>query len=219
MAVIRLLQVSDIHGSMTAVEKIFAKAKQGFDAVLAVGDITNFGTIAQAETILSRISEAGVMVFFVAGNCDPEAMLDWRPNNSRTVNLHLRAEALGELGLMGVGGGIPPFGTLIEFNEEQLRNMLSSIRPLNERFILLSHTPPYGTDADYTRGRHVGSRAIREYAENYKPLAVCCGHIHEARSVSTIGRTKVINAGPARGNRCAIITVKGEGVDASLAEL
>ncbi|MDJ0269216.1 MAG: metallophosphoesterase [Aigarchaeota archaeon] len=217
---VKILQVSDIHGSMVAVEKIAAKADEGYDVVFVAGDVTNFGTIAQAEMILSKIAEHCPRVFFVAGNCDPEALLNWQPATEKITNLHLKSAMLGELGIVGLGGGGPKsVGTIIEFNEEQFSSMLSELKPPSGRFILLSHTPPHGAEADHVGGRHVGSMAIREYVEKTAPILVSCGHIHEARSISKLEKTTVINAGPARNNYCASIIIEGEEVKAELQQL
>jgi len=218
---LHLLQISDIHGSVSAAEKSARRAiRENVDAILTVGDITHFGTIPQAEALLSKIAEVGKTVYFVPGNCDPEAMLDWSPANSMMVNLHLGTLRLGDISLGGLGGGnTSPFDTLIEFTEEQFQSMLMGLTPPTENFVLLSHTPPYGTEADFARGRHVGSKAVYEYIKRVKPILVCCGHIHEARSISTIGQTKIINAGPARDGKCAVITITRGRAEAELLDL
>ncbi len=217
----KILQVSDIHSSFSAVEKIAEKVKrENFDLVIAAGDITNFGTVEEADKLLGRIAEQGVKVVFVAGNCDPSDMLTWQPSKSNITNLHLKSITVGEYELLGLAGGGPKsVGTIIEFNEEQFKELLTKLNPTKQSFILVSHTPPYGTDADMTGGNHVGSTAIREYVEKTKPILVSCGHIHEARSISKIQNTTVINAGPAKLNNCATIEIKNNTVEASLEKL
>ncbi|MEM1943031.1 MAG: metallophosphoesterase [Candidatus Caldarchaeum sp.] len=215
----RLLQISDVHGSLEAVSRAVARS-QGCDAVLVAGDITHFGGVPQAEPLLQKLADSGLKVYFVAGNCDHPDLLTWKPSNPNLVNLHLRVEEFGGLALVGLGGGnLSPFNTLIEFDEDEMNSMLSGLKPFPERFILVSHTPPYGADADVARGRHLGSPAVRRFVEEKKPLAVCCGHIHEARSVSFIGRTVVVNAGPARDGFCAYLNISGQEVSAELRRL
>ena len=214
----RILQVSDIHGSMSATERIAELVRENnYDLVIVAGDVTNFGTVEMAETILGKINEAGAKVLFVAGNCDPESMLRWQPSTGDIVNIHLKTVEVGGLRFMGLGGGGPrSVGTWIEFGEEEFRSMLDSMTPPSGRFVLVSHTPPHGCGADDVGGKHVGSVAIREFVEKTKPLLVSCGHIHEARSVSKIGETVVVNAGPARSGNYARIRIEGEGVEAEL---
>ncbi len=214
----RLFQISDIHGSLDAVSKASAKA-EGFDAIIVVGDITHFGGIPQAETLLEKLADTGLKVFFVAGNCDHPSLLTWNPSNPQITNLHLKKAELGGVELVGLAGGnISPFNTYIEFTEEQINTMLLKLNPSSKNFILISHTPPYGA-GDIGRGQHLGSKAIREFVEKNNPLAVCCGHIHEARSISSIGRTKVVNAGPARDGFYAEIKVTENWVEAELRRL
>ncbi len=214
----RLFQISDIHGSFDAVSKAAAKA-EGFDAIIVVGDITHFGSTAQAEILLNKLAETGLKVFFVAGNCDHPSLLTWDPPNPQIVNLHLKKAELKGVELVGLAGGnISPFNTYIEFTEEQISTMLLKLNPSSENFVLISHIPPYGA-GDIGRGQHLGSKAIREYVERNNPLAVCCGHIHEARSISSIGRTKVVNAGPAKDGFYAEIKISGNTVEAELRRL
>ncbi|MEM2095670.1 MAG: metallophosphoesterase [Candidatus Caldarchaeum sp.] len=215
----RLLQISDVHGSLEAVSRAVARS-HGCDAVMVVGDITHFGGVPQAEPLLQKLADSGLKVYFVAGNCDHPALLTWEPSNPNIVNLHLRTEKFEGMELVGLGGGnLSPFNTLIEFNEDEFSSMLSGLKLSTERFILVSHTPPYGADADVARGRHLGSTAVRKFVEEKKPVAVCCGHIHEARSVSFIGRTVVVNAGPARDGFCAYLNISGPEVSAELQRL
>lgn len=220
LGMVRFLQISDIHGSVEMAGRVGRMAGKGFDAVIVAGDITHFGNPAQAEDILKSVAGGGVPVYFVAGNCDPEILLTWQPSTSGITNIHGGYALVSGVELLGLGGGnISPFNTLIEFTEEQFREILNGLNPHRGQAILVSHTPPYGTDTDYTRGKHLGSRTIREYVEKVKPIAVCCGHIHEARAITTIGGTTVVNAGPAKDGFCASLTVESGRVEASLLRL
>ncbi|MDW8083597.1 MAG: metallophosphoesterase family protein [Candidatus Caldarchaeum sp.] len=215
----KVLQVSDVHGSLEAATKVAAKAAS-YDLVLVVGDITHFGNIPQAEALLSTMANDAEKVVFVPGNCDHPSLLAWRPNSEKIINLHLNRLELEGYEFLGIGGGnVSPFNTLIEFTEKEFENMLTNLNPSSDKFILVSHTPPYGADADIARGKHMGSTAIKAYVDNKRPLAVCCGHIHEARSVSKIGETVVVNAGPAKEGNCAVLEIEGKSVKATLLKL
>ena len=62
--------------------------------------------------------------------------------------------------------------------------------------IAIMHNPPKDTKCDtISGGVHVGSPLLRKFIENYKPLAVVTGHIHESAGISEIGETTVINPG------------------------
>lgn len=68
------------------------RAKEvGADIVLVVGDITNFGSVEEAEKILSSILEvARVPILFVPGNCDPPQLLSCSPRSQNLINIHAK---------------------------------------------------------------------------------------------------------------------------------
>ncbi|MEM3567855.1 MAG: metallophosphoesterase, partial [Thermoplasmata archaeon] len=52
-----------------------------------------------------------------------------------------------------------------------------------------------------------------------KPVAVLCGHIHEAAGIERIfGNTLVVNPGPAKHGRYALVEVEGRNVEAWINE-
>jgi Icc-related predicted phosphoesterase len=62
----------------------------------------------------------------------------------------------------------------------------------------LSATPPPrgAVDVD-SRGRSLGSAAVRDVVLNREPLLVVCGHIHACGGQhARLGRSPVVNAGP-----------------------
>lgn len=69
------------------------------------------------------------------------------------------------------------------------------------RTVYVCHTPPADTPLDLmSNRRHVGSRALRAFIEQYQPPLTLHGHIHEAPSLSgtyvtRIGATWCINPG------------------------
>ena len=75
--------------------------------------------------------------------------------------------------------------------------------------ILVTHAPPYNTDADLTSGGdHVGSSGILKSIHEYEPEINLCGHIHEAKSLSQIGNTtKVANPGMLKDNGAVLIDI------------
>jgi Icc-related predicted phosphoesterase len=81
------------------------------------------------------------------------------------------------------------------------------------------HTPPYGTALDVLYdGSHVGSRALRLFLEERRPLLSLHGHIHESprmsgRWLDRIGRTVAIN--PGRGERLQAVTLETDDPEGS----
>ncbi|MCS7125445.1 MAG: metallophosphoesterase [Aigarchaeota archaeon] len=215
----RILHVSDIHGNMAAVEKIVDKSNEfKVSLVVVTGDLTHFGEVEDAETILEKISQSGRDVFFVPGNCDPRALLRWSPVNPHIKNLHLNSVEYMGREFIGLGGAVGSYGTLIEFTEEEVEEALKSIAPLKSGFIFVSHSPPYGLEIDYTGVKHIGSKAVKKFIELHHPKLVLCGHAHEGRGIVEISGTVVVNSGPAKNGYCSIVEV-GEDVEVQLTML
>jgi uncharacterized protein len=79
----------------------------------------------------------------------------------------------------------------LKSKERRLNKLLKE----NPGSILITHNPPYGhVDAAYN-GKHVGSKIILRAIKKHQPKIVLCGHIHEAKGESKIGKTKVYNLG------------------------
>lgn len=197
MTRIKLLLVSDIHGNRKFISQ-FKEVITSYDpnVILISGDITDFGDIDEAESILSELSYDQAVNIFVPGNCDPPEIL-YIDRVGDFLNIHSRSLTVSDLKFFGVGGGlISPFDTYIEFSDEELRNYL---KPLERPFVLVTHTPPHNTSLDIIwNGSHIGSKVIREYIETYQPNLVVSGHIHEARGIDYIGATIIVNPGPSK---------------------
>lgn len=194
----KILGLTDIHGDVADVRKM-AELIQEADVILLVGDITNFGRQAEIESILSALDTHGKKVLAVSGNCDyPEvdACL-----TDRNLNLHATRVVVDGIGFLGLGGSlITPFGTPNEMSEDEIESCLdrayARLEP-DTPFVLVSHQPPHDTRCDrLASGMHVGSRSVRNFIENRRPLACFTGHIHESVGTDRIDATPIINPGP-----------------------
>jgi putative phosphoesterase len=205
---LRILAVSDFHGSLEASRRVSFKAKNAdADVVVISGDITHFGSVQNARELLSPLVKLQLPIFFVPGNCDPPSLAQINLKNARCI--HGACETYDNVMFAGVGGGpLSPFNTPFEMTEDEI------VKVLNQSFkqcqpkswlILVSHTPPKNTKLDATfSGEHVGSSSVRLYIEDKQPSIVFCGHIHEAKGIDRIGNTVIVNPGPARHSQCAV---------------
>ncbi len=76
---------------------------------------------------------------------------------------------------------------------------------------LLPARPARGTVCDKLRRcEHVGSVIVRRIIELEQADLVLCGHIHEARAVNKVGRTRIANLGPVAAGHYAAVAVDGE---------
>lgn len=209
------LTLGDLHGRIEWTEDLEAAA-QIARAVLICGDITSFGGPEDASRVLDEIQPYCDTILAVAGNCDSPAIQDYL--TERGISLHGRGVMLEEnIGLCGVSGSnTTPFGTPLEYTEEELSAVLRTgwmdVEAAPVR-IILHHAPPYHTKCDRTRiGFHVGVRELRVFCEEYQPELVVCGHIHEARGLDNIGKTIIANGGMAARGYGVRVTVSEDGV-------
>ncbi len=204
----KVIVVSDFHGSIKASRQAALKAEQiHADVMVISGDITHFGSVQNVRELLLPLVELQLPIFFVPGNCDPPSLAEINLKNARCI--HGSCETYDNVMFAGVGGGpISPFNTPFEMTEDEIMNVLNqSFKQCQPKpwLILVSHTPPKNTKLDAAfSGEHVGSSSVRQYIENKQPSIVFCGHIHEARGIDRIGKTVIVNPGPARHSQCAV---------------
>lgn len=87
--------------------------------------------------------------------------------------------------------------------KKETKKIKNILRNFNDLDILVCHQPPYGF-LDKTnnpsapkewKGKHAGSKVILDWIRKEKPRYVFCGHIHEAKGKTKIGKTKIFNVG------------------------
>ncbi len=207
----RLLCITDIHNSFSAFERILAQEPSA-DALILGGDLTDFGTVEDAERILDHALSHSKNLFAVAGNCDSPEIEAYLIH--RKVSLHANSKTATEFGIGFLGLSAMPLwnGTMYEFSEQQLESFLTTgQKDLSDSIpkVLVSHTPPRDSGVDQTSGgQAVGSTAVQDWMLKHWPMLVICGHIHEGRGQVQIGETTVVNCGLARSGFYAVIEVE-----------
>ena len=207
----RLLCITDMHDNGAALRRILAEARAA-DIILLGGDITNFGSPADAQRLLREAQAGGTPVLAVGGNCD-SAQID-RRLEELGVLLHGRGVIQQGVGIQGLSG-IPPWRPkMYQFTEEELAQALQAGYAQlagAEHHAILAHVPPHGGQLDRTYFfQHVGSRALRQFIDRTQPELVICGHVHEARGIEQLGRTTVVNCGAAASGYYALAKVGDE---------
>jgi putative phosphoesterase len=208
----KLLVVSDFHGSTEAAHKTAVKAKKiETDAIIVCGDITHFGTVEQAEKILAPLTALGLPVLFVAGNCDPSQLAEAQIKGA--VNLHEQCFKIDTVSFMGLGAAPSSrFYSWFEMSEAKILDVLVQTADRcqeGKRLVVVSHTPPKDTKVDRAFSAiHAGSASLRTFIEKRRPSIVFCGHIHEAKGIDCIGDTIIVNPGPVRHDNCALVDIE-----------
>ena len=191
----RLIVLPDLHAQSDILKKI-ARPLMDVDAVILAGDITNGGT-SQLLRVFTILEEFNEHIYAIPGNMDTDGMLAHLSREG--LSLHRTHQMLDGFALCGVGGALPFAGKFV-FNEAQFAEMLNdSIDGVREDVakILVCHQPPYNTLVDQLPdGTHVGSRSVRAFIEQTRPLICFSGHIHQAQGIDQLGETMLINPGP-----------------------
>ncbi len=220
----KALALADIHGHINPLKSILSDISD-VDLALIAGDISRHPH-GLGFDILEAIDDwcqfLGCLGVAVPGNVDPPGILGFRGRRVKVI--HLATLVVNEYVVGGIGGGTGfGFWGISKLMDEQMEGFVKELLTaygaglMPYRWILLTHSPPYGTKCDvlYT-GTHIGSRALRKLVELRKPLLTVSGHIHESRGVDLIGRSTVINPGPAYRRFYALVKVEGMKVQVEL---
>jgi Icc-related predicted phosphoesterase len=208
----RILAITDIHGAFGKVEAILSK-DSAFDLILIGGDLTTHGTPGQAQEAVERFRQFGKPLLAVAGNMDSPAMDDTFIDLGISING--KGVVLDGVGFFGVSGSpVTPMNTPYELSEEEIgRRADAGWRQVETARwkVFVPHAPPRDTRLDTILfGRHVGSSAIRTFVEEHQPDLLICGHIHEARGTDMLGKTKMVNCGPAGRGYYTVVEIGDE---------
>lgn len=193
----RIIGLSDVHSNLSMIQRM-APILAAADVVLLAGDITHFGRETEIATLLDTLTPLAQKIFAVPGNCDYSGV--GRYLDSEKINLHGKGQVFNNIGFVGLGGSlITPFSTPNELTENEIGSFLeqgAARIPPGIPMVLVSHQPPVKTRCDrIASGAHVGSLAVRHFIEKHQPILCFTGHIHEARDVDRIGKTRIINPG------------------------
>jgi len=204
----KFLCLTDLHDNSAAMRRILADAG-AVDSILLGGDITNFGSPDDARRVVEQLQADGTPLLAIGGNCD-SAQIDQRLDELGVL-LHGRGVIVEGIGIQGLSA-IPPWRPkMYQFSEEQLAQALQSGYAQiagADHHVILAHVPPHGCKVDRTYFlQHVGSRALRQFIEQTQPALVICGHVHEARGIDQLGRTRVVNCGAASSGYYAMAEV------------
>lgn len=194
----KVIALPDLHGGVNCLEPI-ADSLSAADVVLLVGDLTNSGGAADTSHVVNTVRRYNESILAVPGNWDGPEVSAYLAQEG--INIHRRSVVIHGIAFIGVGAAL--FSILNTPNEiaesdfktflEEAASGLSATTPK----ILVCHQPPIHTLTDRTwTNLHIGSKAIRAFIEDSRPLVCFTGHVHEGIGIDSIGNTKIINPGP-----------------------
>jgi len=199
-------EMDELNGSKEKVDKVFLTQMK--DALTKWVD--------RAESFLS---ELGVTCYLTGGNDDYQEIVDAVRDTPHVKNADNKVIKIDELHeMVNLGWSNPtPWKCPRDHTEEELEaateKLVSSVLD-KENCVFNIHVPPVNCGLDtvlklddsvyppkpvFDKGQAVmfgaGSTSIRREVEKYQPLVHLCGHVHESRGTTRIGRTLVINPG------------------------
>lgn len=188
----KFLAFVDLHDDKRFLQELAKRAKEpDIDFVLCAGDLSQFGRGLTA--VLDKFKDSGKKLYLIPGNHETDEMFSKVDNNyPNLINFNRQAVRIGNYVFLGYGeGGFaqedPEFRKLA-------RDWYGKYK--NEKLVLVTHGPPYGTKQDWLENRHVGNKDFRQFIERIKPLLVVCGHVHEtAQAIDEISGVKIVNPG------------------------
>jgi uncharacterized protein len=194
-----IITLTDIHAHAGAITALASQLRSA-DLVILSGDITHFGHKKEMAGMVGLVRSFNPSVFAVSGNCDyPDAEEFLMEEN---IGLNGLSREFQGYTFFGLSGSLPcPGKTPHEYTEEEYEVFLRDLKfsgGLPQ--IMVSHQPPFDTINDQVSpGVHVGSKSIRKFIVEQQPLICFSGHIHEGTGIDHIGKTAIVNPGPARG--------------------
>jgi len=187
--------------------------------------------IAEGVAALKGLERLDVPVFIVHGNADQSFAAPWssRPKlmpielvikNFRNVRqLDYSKTRFDDYMIAGMGckftAKMPGRALVPIVMAERKKERAELKRLLTEprRTILLTHEPPQGTldiikeRTSHRYRKHVGDDILAAAIKKYQPLLGICGHIHECRGKTKIGRTLIVNTGYGHDGEAAIVEI------------
>jgi len=181
---VRVLAAADLHGVGSVYEWLVEVAQdQRPDAMLLAGDLLVGGWQEEQqrqiqEFIVPWLRKLPVPVFYLMGNDD---FVGLEYEDERVRRLHGQRLELGGYNFVGYQYSPPFVGGIFEKPEAEIEQDMRALEPLlDDKTVLVTHSPAYGVlDRTYS-GEAVGSRSLASLLKRRRVLAHIHGHIHES---------------------------------------
>lgn len=200
----RLLAVSDLHGSLSAVWSAIAVAQP--DVLLCCGDWGDPGEIDLDA--LSRFTDR-MPVYTVYGNHDDlDLLAEWQNRDGSAVVLEDGApQRIGELLLGGINGiWAKSHRKSYYITDEEVADAAHRLAASGPIDLLLTHGCPSGV-ADLTNtNRHGGQPCFLHAFQTVRPQVYLTGHLHRAQQYVTKEGRMVRNVGATPRGEAVLLT-------------
>ncbi len=188
----KFLAFTDIHADPAQVTALMKRAaKDDIDFLLCCGDFTEFGS--GFRYVLKRMNKIGKKIYTIPGNHEDGVEFESAVKEYENwINFDHKAVRINGYVFLGYGSG--GFALTDAEFRKIARKWYGQYK--NEKIILVTHGPAYGTVLDKLEMGHVGNKDYRKFIERIKPKLAFSGHLHESFGmVDTLGGTKLVNPG------------------------
>jgi Icc-related predicted phosphoesterase len=221
----KFLHVTDIEGFIPVIP---AELVDKISFMVISGDIT-LGTkvLERNAKTFKKIRDAvpnKIPIYYIPGNREYENIADtFEGIPPNLIPLHkkiikIQINETKNLFLVGLGGALPGLNDNYVNTEDQFKQysdmlfskLQSEFKPDHDKDIVVFvvHNPPFSEKLDKTmRNEHIGSHAIRNAVEKYKPQLLVCGHVHESQGMEKIADTLCINPGASKFGTATLISL------------
>lgn len=182
----RILASADIHGNHGFYGRLLEIAERhDAQAIVLAGDLLGYpagfdraeeAQRADAVDIVGLLEGSARPIFYVMGNDD---LTELEATRGQVQSLHMRRFDLGEYNFVGYQYSLPFMGGIFEKPEASIGGDLANLKDIvDERTILITHSPAQGLLDTTMLGTHAGSSSILEFVDRFNLWAHIHGHIH-----------------------------------------
>ena len=213
---LRIIALADLHDCSGRLERL---RTVDADLIAFCGDLHNGGSRETALPTALALARIGPPVLIVPGNMDHKDFVPDLWNVAGFKMLHGSSLMCGEIGFIGLGGMVardprrPGHPARYYHGDEEVYPILARCHQeiAGATFkIILSHQPPRGAQDTLYSGESSGSTGLCRFLEDFQPDLLLCGHIHEARGESLVGKCRVVNVGEMRQGFAVMVEIGDE---------
>ncbi|MBS3138648.1 metallophosphoesterase family protein [Candidatus Woesearchaeota archaeon] len=190
----KFMAFSDVHADMGVAERLVKRAqKDDIELVVCAGDFTVFER--QLKPMLRLFDTIGKPVILIPGNHEAPKELE-KNLSSRKHIVYAHKKLIRMQGITFLGWGTDGFLRYSDDFRIIARQWRQELTKDDQKIVLITHAPPFGTVLDKLENDYVGNKDIRQAIERIKPNISISGHIHENEGKKdTIGDTLCVNPG------------------------
>ncbi|MFT4304472.1 MAG: metallophosphoesterase family protein [Candidatus Woesearchaeota archaeon] len=171
----KLFVFSDNHGKLDIINKI---KKSDAEIFICLGDFTLFGS--NQKNFLIKLNSLNKKILLIHGNHESWSEVKEDVKGLKNI-IFLNKSIYKYKGIIFAGYG----GGGFAYKERSFNILENKIKKelKNEKIILLTHAPPFGTKLDLIDNMHIGCITYTNFIKKYKPIYAFSGHVHENEGV------------------------------------